>query len=511
MRRPAGTALVVVLVVGVVGGGFLLVRAIADRLGFVDDGDPKPTATASPEDGKGGKDDRDDDERKAPEVLPAEPFAGERTTIDLPEELCREDADSAEGIEAFLAQTPNGTTVVFPEGARCRIDRSLELSVPPPGAEEKGDDPSKDFRAGMVYDLNGATLFRPVEPSCERLRDCNGPMLAINLAWDVVVKDGSLVGGTGESPSFDATMEHDHGVAVHGASLVKLEDLRVARVGGDCVDMDRQKRTYSHMVEIRGGSCEDAARQGISANETDGLVIEGVAFDRIFASGIDLEPRRSGFLRNVRLEGNTFGETGHYAIALIGASPEMTDVVVVGNEQTSAVGLGFIRAGNGEDRGPVTIEDNRSVQPSQVKHFSGSATGNVLTGGRGASPCLFTLINAPSFEVSGNDPADGMHESCTIDADYAEWDGLFALRDPSLLFVDGAARIEAEYENLEDEGCTRSVTLVVSFRAGGDDVGSGDWSGALGPGARVPITMEGDATATPDAAVVTVTAGDCAG
>src|SRR5207247_5167700 len=117
----------------------------------------------------------------------------------------------------------------------------LDLGAPPSGEQ---------VRADVTYDLRGATIFRTEEPSCQKLDECNGPVVALNLVQGVTVQDGSVQGGLQVEglPSFDATREHDHRVAVHGSSDVTLFGLHVSNVAGDCVDVDKQKKATSSNV-----------------------------------------------------------------------------------------------------------------------------------------------------------------------------------------------------------------------------------------------------------------------
>jgi hypothetical protein len=457
--------------------------------------------------GQGGGRDRDDD-RKAPEAMPAGPYPGERAPVALPAGACSEEADSAPAIEAFLETVPNGSRVVFPAGARCRIDRSVSLSVPVAGAEKGSVD---EFRAGMVYDLNGATLFRPAEPSCPSPRDCNGPIVALTLVWDVRLVGGTIAGGAGTSPAFDPTREHDHGVAALGASAVVVENVTIERIAGDCVDVDRRRRTSSTLIAFIHSTCRDAGRQGISVNEVESLRVAEVRFERIEASAVDLATRRTGYIRDVMVEGNEFVEVGHAVVAGVGASRVLEDVTIRGNRQLDDQGVHFLFIGNGVDRGPLTIRANDVMLPSHVQHMSGSAAGTVMRGPRPLTPCLFVLIDAPGFIMQGNEPGSGLSEACTIDADHGDWEGEFALRAPVLTYLGYRAALDAEYEHLAEVGCTRVARLRVEFLRDGDVVASSPWGPAeLRPEDRVRLSVAARAAVAPDQVRVRQTAGDCA-
>jgi hypothetical protein len=210
--------------------------------------------------------------------------------VELPSDACSADHDSAPAIEGFLSRTPNGVSVQFPAGGRCVVARTLDLSIPPSGSTVRED---------TEFHLNGATIFRTDEPSCRKIRECNGPVVSLHDVRHVVLEDGVIAGGgaTDGLPSFDATREHDHGVAVHGASGVHVFRLTIRDVGGDCVDVDRHDKVDTSDVAIEQLTCTGAGRQGVSANAVTDLRVLRSTFDRIASTAVDLEPRRSGHIR----------------------------------------------------------------------------------------------------------------------------------------------------------------------------------------------------------------------
>jgi hypothetical protein len=319
--------------------------------------------------------------------------------FDVPASACVTGGDSAPAIERFLAGVPNGSIVVFPQEAKCEVTRTVDLGVPPTGAAQ---------REATTIELNGATIFRTTEPACKKIDDCNGPIVALNLVDDVTLQGGSIQGGQHVDglPQFDATREHDHGIAVHGSQNVTLFGLHVSDVAGDCVDVDKQKKDDAGNIRLLGTpgrpfTCEGAGRQGVSANAVTDLHIQGLQFDRIASTAIDLEPRHNGFIDTAVVQDNRFGWVGSYAIAGIGGSETWKDVRVEHNVQTDPdhPGDAFLRAGNSFDRGPLTIVRNRIRARIQLNHTSGSAAGNVLLPGSSVR-CMFELFNGPPFKVA---------------------------------------------------------------------------------------------------------------
>jgi len=327
-----------------------------------------------------------------------------RGQFDVPAAACTSDGDSAPAIEQFLTKVPNGSVVTFPEDAMCKVARTVDLGVPSAGGSQRTD---------TTYDLRGATIFREDEPSCEHIDDCNGPVVAINLVHSVTLQGGSVRGGLGVDglPQFDATREHDHGIAVHGSVDVTLFGLHVSNVSGDCVDVDKQKKDVSTNIRVIGTpgapfTCEVTGRQGVSANSVTGLRVQGVTFDRIASTGVDLEPRRHGYIDTALVKENRFGWMGNYAIAGIGASETWKSIAIEDNVQTDPdpghAGEAFLRAGNSFDRGPLAVTGNRIRNRIQINHTFGTAKDNVLVAGPAAPRCMFELFNDPPFKVASS-------------------------------------------------------------------------------------------------------------
>ncbi len=321
-------------------------------------------------------------------------------SFEVPASACTSDGDSAPAIERFLATVPNGSVVVFPKDATCRVERTVDLGVPPSG---------QDKRDHTVLELNGATILRTSEPSCQKLDDCNGPVVALNLVDGVTMQGGSVRGGQHVDglPEFDASREHDHGIAVHGSMNVTLFGLHISDVAGHCVDVDKEKKDLAGNIRLIGTPgrpfvCEGAGRQGVSGNAVTGLRIQGLMLDRIASTAVDLEPRHSGYIDTAVVQSNRFGWVGNYAIAGIGSGETWKDIRIEHNVQTDRehTGDAFLRAGNSLDRGPVVVVGNRIRNRIQLNHTSGSAGGNVLLPGPDRPRCMFELFNDPPFVVA---------------------------------------------------------------------------------------------------------------
>jgi len=337
----------------------------------------------------------------------------------VPASACVTNGDSAPAIESYLATVPNGSIVLFPRGAQCEVARTVDLGVPPTGLPNRKD---------TTIDLNGATIYRTTEPACQKIDTCNGPIVALNLANAVTLQGGSVRGGQHVDglPQFDATREHDHGIAVHGSQNVTLFGLHISDVGGDCVDVDKQKKDVAGNIRLIGTPgrpfvCEGAGRQGVSGNAVTDLLIQGVEFDRIASTAVDLEPRHHGYIDTATVRDDKFGWVGNYAIAGIGGSETWKDVRIEHNVQTDPAhpGDAFLRAGNSFDRGPLVVVRNQIRARIQINHTSGSASGNVLLPGSRVK-CMFELFNGPPFEVADSNQHPASTElTCALEGKIA--------------------------------------------------------------------------------------------
>jgi hypothetical protein len=334
--------------------------------------------------------------------------------VNVPAEDCSATTDSAPALESFLAQVQNGSQVTFPAGAQCMVALTVNLGFPPPGQTQRSD---------VIYDLNGATIFRTTEPACTPNRDCNGPVVSLDGVNNVTIQNGVISGGgpTSGMPTYDAANEHDSGLRLHGDANVTVTGLTISNIAGDCIDVDLNSFAGNTPdTDIWIGSkpgqpfvCSGAGRQGISANAVDGLTIQGATIERIAHSAVDLEPRKHGYLRNITVTGNHLGDAGISDIAAHGSSTETSDVVISDNVQTGSSPL-FISAGNKSQRGPMTVTGNRFLSPAYIVHFFGSASGNTLSDSPG--DCMFQIDGSGRFTVSGNTFPAGVRESCVVAA-----------------------------------------------------------------------------------------------
>lgn len=341
-------------------------------------------------------------------LFPAAPASS--ATVAVPTEACSPTSDSAPALESFLAGVPNGSTVVFPSGGSCMVALKLDLGVPPSGASQRAD---------TVYELNGATIFRTVEPSCSKPRFCNAPLIKLAKVSNVTLRGGTIHGAydPGPTPKYDSTRAQNHGVAIQGSSGVTLSALTIRNMGGDCVDVDRYAKVPSTAVAFTGTAdapttCRSVGRQGISANAIDGMTVSGVTFHLIGRSAVDIEPRLSWHAKNVWIVGNSLGWAVNYGVAGVGSSEVWENVVVDGNVQTNASGFGFMWVGNKYQRGPITVTDNQVMDSLRISHTSGLVTGNIMTANPDNVTCMIDIVEPADIEVSGNSPQPGVVERC---------------------------------------------------------------------------------------------------
>lgn len=321
-------------------------------------------------------------------------------SIDLPQNLCRENEDSTNLIQTFLKTLSANSTVIFPAAKTCLIAQSISL-------------PGK-----LTYDLNGAILVRNDEPEYDK----SMPLVKFEDVSDVTIKNGTIRGALirGSVPQYDGKRAKYHGIQAWGAQNVTISDMTIKDVNGDCVDIDGYGEQRSKNITIRNVICSGAGRQGISSSNGEGILIDQVDFDFIGRSGVDLEPRPNAAIKNVTIQNSTFRWIKNFAFAMVGSSPTMSNIVIQNNTQPGCEGRAtgnvclapFAKIGNKYIRGPLTIKNNMTLGRIQIKKMSGEVSGNVMTQKYMDDVCFITSISASDLSVHGNTPHTGIKEVC---------------------------------------------------------------------------------------------------
>ncbi len=282
----------------------------------------------------------------------------------------------------FFATVPDGTSVVFPAGARYRVEQSLVLGG----------------RRNLTILGNGATVFATTLEPADRSQ------WVIRGSSRIVFRNLSVVGahengGMSES-AYVEELETQHGFRLEGANDIELDRVTVTNVFGDFVYVGRNDdRVPSQRVWIHDSTFADNGRQGIAITDAKGVVIERNQIDRTRRSVIDLEPNTSSSsVSGVFVFDNIVGPGRLLFVASHGGGP-VSDVVVADNELRGHALTVDVLAPEGQRRANWIVSRNSSDTPLHLRglRFIG-VDGVVVRGNR--------------QEVTGGEPALIFSDTC---------------------------------------------------------------------------------------------------
>lgn len=218
-------------------------------------------------------------------------------------------------IQAVIDVAPDGSRIVFPQGATLRLDTGLTI----------------DGRDDLILDGNGATL---VTNGCTR----DSSLISVGLfepSTDVTIREFRMVGGNdraGTTSAFEATCQFQAGVSLYGAARVELHDVEMTAMWGDCLYVGiTGSGSWSTDVTYRDSVCLANGRQAVSIVAGERVAIERVTMDRLAMHALDIEPNDgSGGARDVLFLDNAVGSYGHsdaYPGFFFGANGSLDAVV----------------------------------------------------------------------------------------------------------------------------------------------------------------------------------------
>jgi hypothetical protein len=284
-------------------------------------------------------------------------------------------------VMAFLDTVPNDSTVQFqPDGcyAQNTVIRVYD-------------------RRGLVIDGKGST-FKKVSPSTP-----HGTGAAVNPNWrvaggsNITLQNLTILGAFRAEPN--PGNQHDHGVSLWGVRTAKVLNARIRDVDGDFIGTDPDLRTgcdasrcpLAFDVTIDRLRGQRASRQGVSFTGVDGAVLSNssIAPGPITATGgngIDLEIDVPGeILRNIRVIDNRIGEVRFSGVAFVpGASPEVGNVEILGNEMTvppTTCSAGFTLGSTQGIKSGVIVKGNTILTQHDgiwLEQVAGEVTGNLI-------------------------------------------------------------------------------------------------------------------------------------
>lgn len=276
--------------------------------------------------------------------------------------------DVTASLATLISRLPAGATLNLRSGGCYRIDKTLFVSG----------------KRNVTIEGNGASL-KALTPGDQQRRH-----LWITGGSGIVVRNLRIVGADPVPGSYDATKAFQHGVAVSGATGVRIENVTINNVYGDFVYVGSSGGTWSRNVTVTGCTFSGAGRQGVAVTGGQGVLIDSNTIGNVGRSMFDLEPNvvNDGAV-DVTISNNATGYARNFWLADGGAGLNVRNIVVRGNRATAATGgLVWVYGPTNGYRGPFVFADN-------VFQFYGSVTDSGSRGG-------FFLSRAQGVTIQGN-------------------------------------------------------------------------------------------------------------
>ena len=290
---------------------------------------------------------------------------------------CSEPVDA--DLRAFLATARPGTTLRFPPKGCFLLERTILLA---------------DV-TDVTIDGNGSRFEKRTPADKTRPNTANWRIAGgRGVTLENMVIEGSFRPVKRGSPGPGAFT--DHGVSIWGARDVRVANMTITNVDGECVTADpdiRKGTDYgaippSRNVTVDRIDCRHAARQGVAATSVEGFTLSNSTFEDIQQNGVDIEIDVAGELaRRIRIVDNVFGGVYFAAIAVpLGNAPDVGDIVITGNRmrQASDTCMPAIYLGDrGYRMGQVTVTGNTLLTLSDgvqvIGVGAGTVSNNVIT------------------------------------------------------------------------------------------------------------------------------------
>jgi hypothetical protein len=277
-------------------------------------------------------------------------------------------------LQQFLSSTPSGTTIVFPRGARYRIEGTIYLRR----------------RNNMVIEGSGATLFATTLGDRTRshwlVRD------SVNMRFRGLTIVGSAKSAGMGDEAYEPSLEAQHAFQLEGVRQFELDSVTASDVQGDFVNIarDPHSKAWSDGVWIHDSNFARNGRMGISITSGRNIVIERNRITDTRRSTIDLEPNTSsGGAEFVKIDRNWIGP-GRLNFVSAGKtastrSNDVHDVMISNNTLDGHILNVFVatRTSTGQRRSNIAVVNNTSNKPAH-----------------GVAPLRFTYIDGVT--VRGN-------------------------------------------------------------------------------------------------------------
>jgi hypothetical protein len=250
--------------------------------------------------------------------------------------------DVTEPIQSWIASVPDGSVLVFGDGACYRIDGTLELTD----------------RHALQLEGDGATFRAMTQGGAWRSqwRLVGGSQLVFH---DMNVRGANPAGGT-----FASDLQHQHAWELVGVDGVEIGHVNASDLYGDCVYVGQgwdSARSWSSNVHVHDSTCTRNGRMGVAVVAGRHVRVDTTAFRDIALTVFDIEPNGPGFgAQDITFTGNRVsGALRGGFFTEVGEGP--VDSVVVTDNRASGVGLSMaVLAPRGERRSNVTVAGNAS-------------------------------------------------------------------------------------------------------------------------------------------------------
>jgi len=323
-------------------------------------------------------------------ALTALPSPALAATYQIPNSIPEDcSVDSTAALLSWIASVPNNSTLSLGAGGCYRIEGTLEL---------RG-------RTGLDLEGNGATLRSVDPPSDQR---------ALWRIWDssgIVMHNMTLQGSYTDGGTYDASIEHAHGIDLRGTNA-SISRVTMRDFGGDCVyfGLGGTAALARSSGSVEQSSCTGTGRNAISVTAGNGILVKGVTATAIGYDVFDVEPNiGAGWgARSVTFEDNTIGTYAKSAYSLVENAPISRQAFV--NNRVTGRGLKITVGQSPIARtsypvSGVTISGNAATDPEAPAAMNLSLINGLTVSGNHvpvSGGALISVDSACAVSVSGN-------------------------------------------------------------------------------------------------------------
>lgn len=239
---------------------------------------------------------------------------------------------------AYFASVPDGSTIVFPEKARYRVEGMLRLFD----------------RRNLTFEGNQSVIFATTKGAETRRH------LSFRGGANITIRNLEVIGAHPNPGTYVSAYESQHGFELSGVNGALLQGVRASKVYGDFVYVgdDPRNRNVSRNVTIQDSVFERSGRQGITGAGVDGLTILRNRISGAAHVTFDFEPIATDVF-NVRILDNTAGPAGNAFVSAMG-NGRLRDLSVIGNTLEGAPMRINVASPSGSTRSGIRILNNVS-------------------------------------------------------------------------------------------------------------------------------------------------------